>query len=156
MADKDFDDQLQMLFTEIVEVGFEYIGRNKIEVDVIFIYASLEEEDLFFNLFYKVNGKIARINEINNVLNTKVENTPNRMMLLLDVGTDSLEKILDLFLDNKREVPALFKIKYFPKTGAFKSDIIYELQYSNVNDKSNADGFKEWIGNEEDGEVDEK
>jgi len=56
MKKTKFDQEFQRLTTEMVEVGFEYIGRNKEEVDNVYIYASMEDEMYFYNLFYKINN----------------------------------------------------------------------------------------------------
>lgn len=145
MPTKEFDIKFQELFTGMVEVSFEFVNRNKKEIDCIYIYASMENNSLFFNVFYQVNGELTKLNLLNVVSKEQYDLSDDRTFNLLDVGNDLLEETMELFEDDEREVPTLMKMTYKPKTGAFDNDIIYEPQYSNDKDRSNVDGFNEWF-----------
>jgi hypothetical protein len=145
MATSEFDKMFQKLISEMVEIAFEYVGRNKFEVDGIYIYASMEEGDYFFNVFFNINGKLIDNHKINEVSVQKYDDSDARAFAMLRLGTKSLREVSKLFKEDNREVPSLMKMVYSPKTGAFTNDIIYELQYSNDPERTNVDGFQEWF-----------
>lgn len=68
MEKTKFDEEFQRLSTEMVEVAFEYVDRNSEEVDNIYIYASMENEMYFYNVFYQINNTIVEKEFVNNVL----------------------------------------------------------------------------------------
>lgn len=144
MTPTTFDSEFKRLTTEMVEVAFEYIGRNKEEVDGIYIYASMEDEIYFYNLFYKINNQLVKKELVNDILTNKIDNSGEIIKSLLSFGGHALMDLSDVFADDSREVPALLKMVYQPKTGGFDCDIIYEPQYSNHPEWTNVDVFENW------------
>jgi hypothetical protein len=145
MATKEFDEKFQKLFTEMVEIAFEYLNFNKDEVDAIYIYASMEEGDFFYNVFYKINNKISKKHLVNNFLKIKIDVSSERQQSMLSIGNKYLESISKIFKGDEREVPTLMKMEYHPKTGKFNNDISYDLHYSNHPTRTAVDGFEEWF-----------
>jgi len=142
---KEFDEQFQNIFTQLVEITFEFVNRNKSEIDVIYIYASMEEGDAFFNTFFKINGKLSKIKKINDVSIEKYNISDQRVFGMLKEGNKLLLNLIQLFNKNSREVPNLMKMVYHPKTGQFNNDLIYEKQYSYDDARTNVDGYQEWF-----------
>lgn len=145
MATKEFDSKFQEIFTKMVEISFELVGRNKGEIDSIFIYGSLEEGDAFFNVFYKVNGKLTKIHKLNSVSKMQYDVSDERVFAMLDLGNGYLMEVANLFKNDNREVPTLMKMVYNPKTGSFNNDISYDLHYSNDPERTNVDAYQEWF-----------
>lgn len=148
MEKTKFDNDFQRLTTEMVEVAFEYIGRNREEVDKVYIYASMEDEIYFYNVFYQINNIIIEKEEVNDILINKIETSRERLRSLLSFGGRSLMDLSDVFIDDEREVPTLLKMVYVPKTGEFDCDIIYEPQYSNHLEWTNVEVFQNWFEEE--------
>lgn len=144
MTSTTFDTEFKRLTTEMVEVAFEYIGRNKEEVDGIYIYASMEDEIYFYNLFYKINNQLVEKELVNDILINKIDNSDEVIDSLLSFGGHALMDLSDVFADDSREVPTLLKMVYQPKTGGFDCEIIYEPQHSNHAEWTNVDVFKNW------------
>jgi len=144
MVTKEFDAKFQRLFTSIVETSFEYVGRSKEEIDRIFIYASMEDETFFFNVFYLIKGNLSKANTVNEYL-TDNPATPEMNKQLLRVCTGFVDEISELFEADEREVPTLIKMTFEPKTGAFDSDISYKKFYSEHPERTEVDGFNEWF-----------
>ena len=144
MATVKFDSNFQELFTAMVETSFEYVGRNKEDVDCIYIYASMEDDIIFYNVFYSINGHLAKANKVNDFLSNSPA-TPEMNKQLLKVCTDFLEETSELFEEDNREVPTLMKMVYNPKTGAFDNDISYKKHFSNHPERTEVDGFNEWF-----------
>lgn len=97
MPTLEFDAKFQKLTTEIVEIAFEFINYNDEEVDIIFVYGSMENLNPFFNLFYKINGTLIELHKINSVLKKQCDASSDKMFDLLDLGVEYLEKIAELF-----------------------------------------------------------
>lgn len=140
-----FDTEFRRLTTEMVEIAFEYIGFNKEETDGIYLYASMENGIYFFNLFYNINRQLIKKDFVNNILSRKVDDSDETVDTLLSTGNHLLLELADLFESDKREVPALLKMVYLPKTGGFDCEIIYESQYSHHKTMTNVDVFNNWL-----------
>jgi hypothetical protein len=145
MSAEQFEPEFQELFTALVEIAFEFVEHNDKEIEKIFIYASMEDNNLFYNVFYKINGQLVQLHDLNKVLQKKCDLSDTRTFNLLNTGSDFLEQILDLFEEHNRPVPTLMKMTFEPKSKAFNNDISYDLQYSNDDERTNADGFQEWF-----------
>jgi hypothetical protein len=145
MATKEFDDKFRKLYTEMVEIAFDLVDSNEEEVDTIYIYASMENKQMFFNAFYRINGKLVKMHEINSVSNEEYDLSQDTMFDLLRQGNTLLKETMELFKSDDREVPTLMKMEFHPKTGKFDNDISYELYHSNHATRTNADVFKEWF-----------
>jgi len=145
MEIREFDKKFQDLFTQLTEIAFEFVKRNKKEIDEIYIFSSMESGNFFYNVFYKINGKLVKLHKINTVSAQQYDLSSERTFALLKLGTEDLEAIAKLFKEDKREVPTILKMVYSPKTGKFINDISYELHYSNENQKTVTDVFNEWF-----------
>jgi len=140
----NFDAEFQQLFTKMVEIAHEYVGRNKEEVGCIYIYASMENKEIFYNVFYSIKGNITKAHKVNDFLPDDPA-TPSMNRQLLKIGTGFLNETSALFEKHNMEVPTLMKMTYKPKTGAFDNDINYDLHHSNHSERTEVDGFNEWF-----------
>ncbi|MEO4006010.1 MULTISPECIES: hypothetical protein [unclassified Flavobacterium] len=143
MEKTQFDKEFQRLTTEMVEVAFEYVGRNSEEVDHVYIYASMEYEIFFYNVFYQINNIVVKKELVNNVLHQKADDSDDRIDALLSIGGHALMDLSDVFSDDGRELPTLLKMVYSPKTGGFDCDVLYE-NYGNDPDWSNVSALENW------------
>ena len=116
-----FEDLLMEIQSDLVSLGLEYSNS---QIDEIYLYGYIEEGSYFFNLFFKKNGKIIRLNQINDFLseNEKIDDSRDRQIQLLELGIDDLEK--------SRFCLRIIKKKYLPKSKLF---IIRAAIVSNLN-----------------------
>lgn len=116
-----FEDLLMEIQSDLVSLGLEYSNS---QIDEIYLYGYIEEGSYFFNLFFKKNGKIIRLNQINDFLseNEKIDDSRDRQIQLLELGIDNLEK--------SRFCLRIIKKKYLPKSKLF---IIRAAIVSNLN-----------------------
>ncbi len=124
----------------VVSLGLEYSNS---QIDEIYLYGYMEEGSYFFNLFFKKNGEIIRLNQINDFLseNEKIDDSRDRQIQLLELGIDDLEKIEILFENNKKEVPTEIKIIYNKSSNSIKS----KYSYSPISDDtSELELFNNW------------
>ncbi len=145
MEAKVFDAKFQELFTNMVEIAFEYVNRNKDEIDAVYVYGSMENKEFFYNNFYKISGHIIKRHKINTVSSQQYDLSSERTFAMLNMGNKYLEETAHLFSDAGREVPTLMKMIFYPKTGKFQNDVSYELQYSNDPEKTSVEDFSNWF-----------
>lgn len=145
MIDNNFDEKFQDLFTNMVEIAFEYVERNQKEIETIYIFGSMENNTLFYNVFYKINGHMVKIHKINTVSKQQYDISDDRVFKLLKLGKEYLKATITLFKQANRQVPTLMKMVYSPPSGKFNNDISYDLHYSNDDKKMVSDVFNEWF-----------
>ena len=135
-----FEDLLMEIQSDLVSLVLEYSNS---QIDEIYLYGYMGEGSYFFNLFFKKNGKIIRLNQINDFLseNEKIDDSRDRQIQLLELGIDDLEKIEILFENNKKEVPTEIKIIYNKSSNSLKS----KYSYSPISDDtSELELFNNW------------
>lgn len=135
-----FEDLLMEIQSNLVSLGLEYSNS---QIDEIYLYGYMEEGSYFFNLFFKKNGEIIRLNQTNDFLseNEKIDDSRDRQIRLLELGIDDLEKIEILFENNKKEVPTEIKIIYNKSSNSLKS----KYSYSPISDDtSELELFNNW------------
>ena len=130
MEHQEFDEEFNFITKEMVEIAFEIVSFNTLDIDTVFIIGSYENELIFFNTFYRVNGKITNLNDINKFSKTQFDTSTDRTVSLQRLGNQSLKELINIFKKYERELPTLIKIKFWPKTKNFESVLSYDLQYS--------------------------
>ena len=135
-----FEDLLMEIQSDLVSLVLEYSNS---QIDEIYLYGYMGEGSYFFNLFFKKNVEIIRLNQINDFLseNEKIDDSCDRQIKLLELGIDNLEKIEILFENNKKEVPTEIKIIYNKSSNSLKS----KYSYSPISDDtSELELFNNW------------
>lgn len=138
-----FDKQFKNHIKSMVEICYEYIGRNQKEVDNIYIHCSTRE-GIAFNFFFCINGTMTSKERVNKELNKKIDFSVDQVFAVMDIGTQDLLAIMNLFKKDNREVPSELRITYTPKTKKMQTDISYENIFINKNDASQ-DIMKQWM-----------
>lgn len=141
---EEFDRQFEQLYTSMVKAAFEYVSGNGDEVDVIYIFGSIEV-GYFFNVFYQINDSLVGLHEVNTVSIMQYDVSTDRMFGLLRIGNGLLIQTEALFKEHEREVPTLFKMLYHTKTGEFDTQINYDIQYTGHKEKTAGSVFDEWF-----------
>ena len=135
-----FEDLLMEIQSDLVSLVLEYSNS---QIDEIYLYGYMGEGSYFFNLFFKKNEEIIRLNQINDFLseNEIIDDSRDRQIQLLELGIDNLEKIEILFENNKKEVPTEIKIIYNKSSNSIKS----KYSYSPISDDtSELELFNNW------------
>ncbi|HLX65821.1 MAG TPA: hypothetical protein VKR41_02465 [Puia sp.] len=138
-----FDRRFRELFTAMVEIAFEYVGRNKKEVDEVYVFGTMGVRGYYFNTCYRINGKMVETHEVNDVSVMKYPDLDERSYAMSMQGIDYLEETEQLFKDSDQKPPTLMKMVYHPKTGAFNNELDYELVSSDLNKTMNM-FFEDW------------
>ncbi|EKI2465183.1 DUF600 family protein, partial [Enterococcus faecalis] len=107
---KIFEDKITDLQVDMVDSAFQYIeGR----ADKIYLYASIEEGVLSFNVFYQINNKIVFMSKVNDALENnekKYDVSDDEQLATLDAGLECLQKLERVFEEYDKPVPTQFKL----------------------------------------------
>jgi hypothetical protein len=146
---KTFEDYLSEAQTDMVAVCLEYVEGK---ADDIYIYGSYEPEMYAFNVFYRINGKVVRKNQLNEAVESsqspkaqEYNVSRERMSALTRIGMDNLELIHEKCQEFNREMPTEFKIHYDIKQNKLEGNYRYDLVYSNDDELLPADIFDAWF-----------
>jgi len=144
MTQEAFNRKFKELFSGMLQLAFEYVDQN-VEVEEVYVYISMESTSDFYNCFYRINGAISGIHEVNKYLNTPIDNSMGCMMSVIKAGTADTTVMRNLFDEFQGKVPTEIKMVYNPQTGAFNNDISYDLLYSHTKDTNTSDVFMSWL-----------
>ncbi|GEM_PF-4838411 len=61
----DFDNKFEKLYTELVEIGLEFVINNSTEVDTVYVIG-LIESGYFYKVFYTINNHLVKSHKVNN------------------------------------------------------------------------------------------
>lgn len=144
MTQEEFSEKFKELFSGMLQLAFEYV-ENSDEVDTIYVYADLEGGMHYFNAFYKINGSISMMHEVNDHLASPVDTSMSRKSQVNSIGIEDAKAIRALFEDFQGRVPTNLKFIYSPQTLKFDSDISYDLHHTNTKDLLPTNIFKNWL-----------
>ncbi|OCA79195.1 hypothetical protein BBH99_19745 [Chryseobacterium contaminans] len=139
-----FDNEFQKYLAELVETGFEFVNNNSEEVDAVYVIG-LIETGYFYKVFYEINGYLVKSHKVNEVSDMQYAISPEIAFAMLNKGNQILGSIEELFKNDGREVPVMFKLVYHPKTDKFNSDFSYDKTFTHDKIKTAQDVYEEWF-----------
>lgn len=140
---QDFEKKFQKIYTAMIELAYEYVNRNKEEIDEVYVFGSIEK-GYFYKAFYKINGILVKSHRTNTISKEQYDISDNRTFAMLKIGNTYLSEIEQLFEEYNQEVPTILKFIYSPKTGKFDSKFEYGLKFTNHETKTPQDIYEEW------------
>lgn len=140
-----FDNDFQKYLAELVENGFEFVNNNSEEVDAVYIIG-LIESGYFYKVFYEINGYLVKSHQVNEVSDMQYDISQEKAFGMLNKGNQILKDMEELFKNDKREVPVMFKLSYHPKTDKFTSDFSYDNAFMGHKVRVAQDVYEEWFG----------
>ena len=102
------------------------------QVEKVYAYASIQKDSQMFNAFFEKSGKIVTLKQMGI--------TPDLAMQFLEVGTEDLDKIRELCIENEMPVPTEMKMYYDVKSNQYHADYRYDNNGVDV-----GEGFQKWI-----------
>lgn len=139
-----FDNEFQKYLAELVETGFEFVCNNSEEVDAVYIIG-LIESGYFYKVFFEINGYLVKSHKVNEVSDTQYDISNEKAFGMLNKGNQILKNIEELFQNDGREAPRMFKLSYHPKTDKFNSDFSYDKTFTGHQIKTAQDIYEEWF-----------
>lgn len=102
------------------------------QVEKVYAYASIQKDSQMFNAFFEKSGNLVTLKQMGI--------TPDLAMQFLEVGTEDLDKIRELCIENEMPVPTEMKMYYDVKSNQYHADYRYENNGEDV-----GEGFQKWI-----------
>lgn len=139
---KVFEDVFMDIQGNMISLGLDYVRS---QAEKVFIYASNEEGAMSFNVFYQIKGEVVTPDEVNRIVNKKIDDSDDKVFSLLKEGVREIREIESVCETYDRPIPTEMRLTYDVKANSLKSDYQYEPVYSNTDDKHSSDIFMEWI-----------
>ncbi|MBA6134221.1 DUF600 domain-containing protein [Pseudomonas juntendi] len=149
---KQLEDHLPKHQADMISIALEYVDNK---ADEVFVHAASEEGTSSFDVFYKINGKIVRKEEINSAVNpgkTKYDDTEERQDAMLDIGLDNIEAIEEKCLEFGVKTPTEMRLHYDVKSGRFRAKLRYDNVFTDTPDLLPGNVFDAWYSSELRGE----
>ncbi|MFJ6413330.1 MULTISPECIES: immunity protein YezG family protein [Terribacillus] len=142
---KEFEDKFTELQSDMISICLEYVEDR---ADKVYVYASHEGGIISSSFFYLINNKYVECHKVNDALETGDEGydvSPERMLTVLQIINEDIEKIEVLCKEYGRDIPTEMKLIYDVKNGNFKAEYKYDLVYSNDEVKTADHIADEWF-----------
>lgn len=131
---KVFEDEFMDIQSDMVSLALEALETAGATVDKIYIYAFGTRSQVFFNLFFRKDGKV--------LLNYQVGIPDDVVGQVIDFGIEDIEKLREVCERYGRQAPCELKLVYDCASGHFDGDYSYDdLEKSRL---SPADVFEKW------------
>ncbi|EGO8080920.1 hypothetical protein HRF80_05845 [Enterococcus faecalis] len=141
---KIFEDEFMEWQADMVDIVDEYTeGR----AENIYLYGSIEDGGYFFNLFFKIKGKILFMHQVNSVLSEKdlkFDTSDYNQGKVLEVGVDDLQKVADICKKYSKDIPTELKLFYDVKNNSLDAKYKYNPMYSDTYEIGPDDLFISW------------
>ncbi|MEX0136650.1 DUF600 family protein [Bacillus nitratireducens] len=128
---KEFEDRFSELQDDMISICMEYVEDR---ADKVYVYASREEGIISGSFFYCINKKYVKCHKVNDALedgDERYDVSPKRMLMVLRIICEDIEKIEELCKEYERDMPTEMKLIYDTKSGRFKAGYKYDLVYTN-------------------------
>lgn len=130
-----FEDAFMDLQSEYVSLCLEYLERFNVAASTIYIYLYQTNRERMFNAFFESERSIVSLGEIG---------TDDDSDEVLDIGTDDIQRLVDVCEAYRRPCPNEFKLVYDPASHSLDAQYGYE-DYSVKNEVDSVDVFLDWI-----------
>jgi hypothetical protein len=142
--DEKFKRTFEKITREMVSLAFEYVNNDDVNVDGVFIIGSNENEFIYYDCFFRINGILLERHKINDT--GRQYNVSDEMQLkFIKLANQDLIELIKTFNKFNKESPTLIKLEYYPTSGKFVCNLDYELHYSNKKNKTFNDVVENWF-----------
>ncbi|MED4461275.1 immunity protein YezG family protein [Metabacillus fastidiosus] len=142
---KEFEERFSELQSDMISICMEYVEDR---ADKVYVYASREEGIISSRFFYCINNKYVECHKVNDALedgDERYDVSPKRMLMVLRIICEDIEKIEELCKEYERDMPTEMKLIYDNKSGRFKAEYKYDLVYTHDEIKTADHIADEWF-----------
>ncbi|WP_404445880.1 DUF600 domain-containing protein [Sutcliffiella horikoshii] len=146
---KLFEDYFSELKADMVAICLEYVDNK---ADDIFIYCSYEPKMYVFDFFFRINGEVVHMHQLNKAVKESdsqlaqvYDVSRDRQKAVLRIGNQNLKLIHKKCEEYNREMPTEMKLHYDVKQNSLKGKYRYELVYSTDSELLPDDIFDLWF-----------
>lgn len=137
-----FDQDLIETYKELVIWSLDYIKPGVQDVHSLSLFCYMSElRSFYFNASFRFGDKWHGANEVQSLFALKAD-----VMSFYKEGTRLVQKLGDLFLEEKHDIPTYIRLDFDVATNNFNSDIVYELENRLV-DLAPSEIYEDLFGN---------
>lgn len=145
MSESQFDKGLLEITKEMIEVAFEFVHFNEHDIQAVYFFGSMRDDDFFNNFFYKVKSEIIAGINVNRYTSQQYDLSNERSQTLFQFGSIALKKLKQHFLVDNRQVPSLIRLIYDVNNKSMDMKFEYELKDYNLHETHVAQIFMDWM-----------
>lgn len=142
---KEFEERFSELQADMISICLEYVEDR---ADKIYVYASCENGVISSSYFYLINNKYVECHKVNEALDkgeVEYDVSPERMLMVLRILSEHIQKVKELCEEYGRDMPTEMKLIYDVRNGNFKADYKYDLIYTDDEIKTADHIADEWF-----------
>ena len=125
-----FEDKFMEVQAGMISLAMEYVQN---QAEKVYIYA-IADSLYSFKTFYKINGIVIGMEEVNEVTTKKVDDSDNMMFSVLRYGNEDIQKLIDVYQEYNREHPTEMWLVYDVQKNRLESRYSYEGRYEKDDD----------------------
>ena len=134
------------LLSQMGVIGHK-VANNSIEIDTVYIMGSIEFDAFYYNVFFRTENKLFRVNKLEcNIKNYQINY--DNIFALFDEGIKVLKEIKELLEKENQQVPTLIKLYFYPKQLKLNTTYEYLIQYSEDDELMPDDLLERWFEEE--------
>lgn len=130
---KCFEDALTEKLSDFISLDVEYLNGKIVEI--IYVYLAITDSAVMFNSFFKKNGRLISAYEISN--------SSERTSSFLEIGTDEIDELIDIYNKYQQTVPSEIKLEYQCSSNSLKAEFNYDTPFENE-DFGFQEAFMQW------------
>lgn len=139
---KVFEDKFSEIQTDMIKICLEYANYS---ADIIYIYASYEENIISCDYFYKINETLAERHKLNKIDSKKYDTSIQRQKACMKILNEDMKKLISACQEYKRDMPTEIKLIYDVKNNNVNANYEYDIRYSNSSNKTADTMAEEWF-----------
>ena len=143
---KVFEDYFSDLQADMVSICLEYVSNR---ADTIYIHCICEDNSIFCNYFYKINGVVVKKHKLNDAISNlddifRYDTATNRQDAVLSVLNSDVAELIKVCAKNKRDMPTEIRLCYDVSKNSLDAQYRYDSIYE-ASDKSEYEISNEWF-----------
>ena len=136
-----FEDKFMEVQVGMISLAMEYVQN---QAEKVYIYA-IADSLYSFKPFYKINGIVIGMEEVNEVATKKVDDSDNMMFSVLRYGLEDIQTMLDVCQEYDREHPTEMWLIYDAQKNTLDSRYSYEGRYDKDEELLPSLEFEKWF-----------
>ena len=137
-----FEDKFMEVQASMISLAMEYVQN---QAEVIYIYCVSEEALQSYKVFYKINGILIEMDNVNEVVAKKVDDSDNMVFAVLGYGAEDIQKLIDVCQEYNREHPTEMWLIYDVQKNSLDSRYSYEGRYDKDEELLPRKEFEKWF-----------
>lgn len=142
---KIFEDKFTELQTDMIQICLEYVSYN---AELVYIYASYEDNVISCDYFYKINGKLLERHKLNNNAVMIYDTSIQRQKTCMKILNEDVKKMIAVCNEYHKDMPTEIKLIYDVKNNKVNANYEYKIKYSSDAEKTADDMAEEWFRQE--------